>query len=94
MAIKGLSNGLTIGYPYDTWDLGARMKMFSDRGGKISVSITCLIARGLRVWRCFTVFESVIVLGICRIFMFVSLIHGFMDPHVPSNRQGVALVLL
>ena len=48
MALEGLSN-LSVGYPYDTWDLGARIRMFLDRGGTVSVSSTCLMHRGLQV---------------------------------------------
>ncbi len=47
LAIAGVADGFEIGVPFETHDLAARMRMFLEAGGSISVCTPCLIHRGL-----------------------------------------------
>jgi hypothetical protein len=47
LALAGAADGFHIGVPFETHDLGTRMRMFMDAGGIINVCTPCLIHRNL-----------------------------------------------
>jgi uncharacterized protein len=47
MAVKGAADGFEVGKPFETHDLGTRMRLFMEAGGIISVCTPCLILRNL-----------------------------------------------
>ena len=47
MAIQGAADRFEVGVPFETHNLGARMRLFMDAGGVINVCTPCLIHRNL-----------------------------------------------
>jgi len=47
LAVAGVADGFEIGQPFETYDLGTRMRLFMQAGGILNACTPCLIHRNI-----------------------------------------------